>query len=186
MTSATSSASQESLVSNLAGEYTRYRTLGERALAQIPEAALNYIAAPDGNSAAMIVFHMSGNLRSRFTDFLTTDGEKPLRNRDEEFENRECTRDEVNALWSAGWNAVEGAVSTLTDADLTRVVTIRQVPLTVHAALCRSIAHAAYHVGQLVLLARTTADQQWRWLSIPKGESNAYNANPRYEKGLPQ
>ena len=163
-------------------EYTRYRLIGQRALAQMPDAALNHLPAVDGNSAAMIVFHVSGNLMSRFTDFLTADGEKPWRARDEEFSDRSCSRADVDALWAAGWGALERTLAMLTDADLAGTVTIRQQELTVHAALCRSLAHVSYHVGQIVLLARMLASQPWQYLSIPKGESVAYNANATLEK----
>ena len=163
-------------------EYTRYRLIGQRALAQMPDAALNHLPAVDGNSAAMIVFHVSGNLTSRFTDFLSADGEKPWRARDEEFSDRSCSRADVDALWAAGWGALERALARLTDADLAGTVTIRQQELTVHAALCRSLAHVSYHVGQIVLLARMLASQPWQYLSIPKGESDAYNANATLEK----
>ncbi len=170
------------MIDDFAAEYRRYRLIAERALAQIPDAMLNHVPAPDGNSAAMLVFHISGNLASRFTDFLTTDGEKPWRARDEEFADRECTRAEVDAKWVVGWQVLEQQLATLTDADLARTVTIRQQPLSVHAALCRSAAHMAYHVGQLVLIARSTATAEWQSLSIPKGTSDAYNANPTREK----
>ena len=163
-------------------EYKRYRMLGERALARIPDAMLNHVPAPDGNSAAMLVYHISGNLASRFSDFLASDGEKPWRARDEEFADRACTRIEVGAKWLAGWRVLEETLASLTEADLGRTVTIRQQPLSVHAALCRSSAHMAYHVGQLVLIARTTAVGEWESLSIPKGTSEAYNAQPTREK----
>lgn len=164
-------------------EYRRYRLIGERALQQLPDPALNHVSAPDGNSAAMIVRHLSGNLKSRFTDFLTSDGEKPWRDRDEEFAERTYSRREVEEMWAAGWAAVEHALAELTDADLSREVRIRGQPLSVHAALCRSMSHASYHVGQLVLLAREGAEAPWRWISIPKGESKAYNTKPNLEKG---
>lgn len=170
------------MIDDFIAEYSRYRAIAERALAQVPDAMLNHVPAADGNSAAMLVFHISGNLASRFTDFLTSDGEKPWRARDEEFADRDCTRAEVETKWAAGWRALELTLATLTDADLTRTVTIRQQPLTVHAALCRSSAHMAYHVGQLVLIARSTADGEWTSLSIPKGRSDAYNANPTREQ----
>jgi uncharacterized damage-inducible protein DinB len=170
------------LIQDLLGEYRRYQLLAERAMAQMSDDALNVVPAPDCNSVAMIVAHMSGNLRARFTDFLTTDGEKPWRQRDDEFADRTCTREEVQAFWRAGWVVLEREVTALTDADLARVVTIRQQPLTVHAALCRSIAHVAYHVGQIVLLARITAQQPWESLSIPKGQSAEYNKQPTREK----
>ena len=165
-------------------EYCRYRVLGERSLAQMSDEALNHVPMPEGNSAAMIVRHLSGNLVSRFTDFLTTDGEKPDRDRDAEFAPATYTRPEVDAMWARGWDVLEGALDSLTDAWTAREVTIRGQPLTVHAALSRSLAHAAYHVGQLVLLARADAGASWQSLSIPRGGSAAYNADPKLEKGL--
>jgi uncharacterized damage-inducible protein DinB len=170
------------MIDDFIGEYKRYRILGERALDQLPDAALNDIPADDANSAAMIVYHVSGNLRSRFTDFLTADGEKPWRVRDQEFENREASRDDVTQAWNAGWSVLEAQLAQLTDADFARTVTIRNQPLTVHAALSRSLSHVSYHVGQIVLLARMSVGTQWRSLSIPRGQSNAYNANPTGEK----
>jgi hypothetical protein len=163
-------------------EYRRYRVIAERALAQLPDAALNRVPAPDGNSAAMLVRHVSGNLTSRFTDFLSSDGEKPSRDRDGEFTDRTYTRSEVEAFWTRGWAVLESALAGLADSDLARTVTIRQQPLSVHAALCRSVAHVAYHVGQLVLLARMVATEQWQWISIPKGASETYNAAPNAER----
>ena len=170
------------MIDDFRTEYRRYRATGERALAQLPDDALNRIPSPDGNSAAMIVRHMGGNLASRFTDFLTTDGEKPWRARDEEFADATFTRAEMNGWWARGWDVLDLTLATLTDGDLTRTVTIRQQPLSVHAALARSLAHVSYHVGQLVLLARMHADRPWRWISIPKGASDAYNARPDMEK----
>lgn len=156
-------------INDFIGEYTRYRLLAERALAQMPDDALNAVPVSDANSAAMIVFHMRGNLKSRFTDFLTTDGEKPWRARDGEFADRESSRDEIVAALRDGWAVLDRELALLTDADLASAVTIREQPLTVHAALCRSLAHVSYHVGQIVLLARMLASEPWRSLSIPKG-----------------
>lgn len=173
------------LIDDFRTEFSRYRTLGERAMAQVSDAALNVVPAPDGNSVAMIVRHVSGNLISRFTDFLTTDGEKPDRDRDREFEDRSYSRDEVNALWEAGWDVLERELKSLTDGDAETEVTIRQQPLTVHAALSRSLAHISYHVGQLVLLGRMHAGERWQWLSIPKGQSHSYNQSPTLEKPPP-
>lgn len=172
------------IVQDFVDEYKRYRDIGERALAQISDEGLNRVIATDGNSAAMVVRHVSGNLKSRFTDFLTADGEKEWRRRDEEFADRGYTRDEVMKMWAEGWEVLEREAGALTDADLTRSVTIRQQPLSVHAALSRSLAHTAYHVGQIVLLARVSAESQWRWISIPKGGSREYNQQPTMEKGF--
>ncbi len=164
-------------------EYARYRAVGEKALAQVDDDGLNRIVAPNGNSIAMIVRHLSGNLRSRFTDFLTADGEKPWRDRDSEFADGTYSRAEIDDAWAAGWNAVTMALDGLGEDDLSSTVTIRAQSHTVHEALCRSLAHAATHVGQIVLLARIVASGEWQWISIPKGQSAQYNQNPTLEKG---
>jgi uncharacterized damage-inducible protein DinB len=164
------------LIADFRAEFARYRQLAEQALAQMPDAELNRVLAPEGNSAAMLVRHMSGNFISRFTDFLTEDGEKPNRERDREFDERPYSRAEVDALWAKGFAVLDDALNPLGDADLERTVTIRQQPMTVHAALSRSLAHLAYHVGQIVLLARIHAAGQWHWLSIPRGKSEEYLA----------
>ncbi len=156
------------MIRDVADEFARYRAIAERALAQIPDDRLNRIPAPDGNSATMLVRHIEGNLRSRFTDFLATDGEKPWRERDREFEERERSRVEIEKLWAEGWSVLDGALAGLSDADLEREVTIRGKPLTVGQALLRSLAHLAYHVGQIVLIARQSASADWQWISIPK------------------
>jgi hypothetical protein len=170
------------MLNDFLAEYERYKALGEKALAQIPDAALNQPLRGELNSPAMIVRHVGGNLRSRFTDFLTTDGEKPWRDRDAEFETRDYTRAEVAAWWAAGWTVLFEELGTLTEADLSREVTIRGLALTVHAALCRSLAHTALHVGQLILLARLLHEGEWQSLSIPKGQSRQYNQQPTLEK----
>jgi uncharacterized damage-inducible protein DinB len=167
------------LIDDFRSEHARYRQLAEKALAQMPEAALNQVPSTDSNSAAMIVRHISGNLISRFTNFLTEDGEKPSRDRDAEFVERPYSRAEIDELLRKGYAVLEDALASLTDDDLARTVTIRQQPLTVHAALSRSLAHVAYHVGQIVLLARTTAAGSWQSLSIPRGQSQQFNAAPR-------
>lgn len=164
------------LIDDFRDQYTSYRQLAEKALAQMPDAELNRVLAPEGNSAAMVVRHMSGNLVSRFTNFLTEDGEKPDRDRDREFDERPYTRAEVNALWAKGFAALDAALAPLGDEDLQRTVTIRRQPMTVHAALCRSLAHLAYHVGQIVLLARIHAATPWESLSIPRNRSEQFNA----------
>lgn len=171
------------LLEDFADEYSRYRTIAEKAVAQVSDDGLNRILAPKGNSIAMIVRHVGGNLASRFTDFLTTDGEKPWRDRETEFFEGPFTRGQVLETWNNGFRALDAALASLTDDDVARTVTIRGMPLTVHAALCRSVAHTAHHVGQIVLLARIVAMNEWQWISIPKGTSAAYNTNPTLEKG---
>jgi uncharacterized protein YndB with AHSA1/START domain len=119
---------------------------------------------------------------SRFTGFLTSDGEKPWRKREEEFSPRAVSRAELMEKWTDGWQVLLGALADLTDGDLTKTVLIRGQPLLVHEALHRSMAHASYHVGQIVYVAHAICGANWRYLSIPPGGSAAYNANPQYEK----
>jgi uncharacterized damage-inducible protein DinB len=156
-------------------EFLKYKTLAEQAIAQIEGGQL--AAAPNGggNSIATICWHVAGNLRSRFTDFLTSDGEKPWRKRDEEFEPREVTREELLAKWETGWAALVGALDGLTDANLSDTITIRQEPMTVLTALLRSLAHTSAHVGQIVYAAKALKGQEWGYLSIPPGQSEQFN-----------
>lgn len=162
-------------------EYRRYKALGESAMAQLPEHELAREGPGGGNSIATLVWHVSGNLASRFTDFLTSDGEKTWRDRDDEFVPRSVTRAELLARWAAGWTAALEAVAGLTDADLDRLVTIRRQPLTVCQALSRSLAHTVYHVGQIVYLSKVWRGTEWTNLSIPLGGSRAYNEAPTRE-----
>jgi hypothetical protein len=173
-------------VKDFLDEYGRYRAAGEKAMAQVSDEALNHIPVVEGNSIAMLARHVGGNLTSRFTDFLTADGEKPWRDRDAEFGEGPFTRAEAQSVWAKGFDVVAGEVGKLSDQDLERTVKIRGVELTVHEALCRSLAHMATHVGQIVLLSKIAAGASWQTLSIPKGQSAQYNANPRYEKAAQQ
>jgi hypothetical protein len=170
------------LVKNFVDEYARWRAAAEKAMAQAPDAALNAVYSPDGNSIAMLVRHVAGNLKSRFTDFLTSDGEKPWRNRDDEFEPGTWTRAEVDSAWREGFAVLERELAPLTDADLTRPVKIRGVEMTVHEALCRSLAHIANHCGQLILLSKIGAADSWKAITIPRGGSAAYNKSPGMEQ----
>lgn len=171
-----------SLISSLQSEFNRYKNLGERAIAQVKDDELSQPGPGGGNSIAIICWHISGNLRSRFTDFLTTDGEKPWRRRDEEFEARAVTRAELLAKWEGGWRALTDALSGLTDADLARTVTVQSQPHAVHEALHRALAHISSHVGQIVYLSKAFRGADWRTLSIPLGGSDAMNERMR-EKG---
>ena len=168
------------MLTSVVAEYRRYKSLGEAAIGQLQDADLTR-AGDENNSIAVIVWHISGNLRSRFTDFRTTDGEKPWRDRDEEFAERLVPRAELLAKWEAGWDALFGALAELTDADLGQTVTIRGQSLSIADALLRSLAHTSYHVGQIVYLAKSFRGSEWRTLSIPKGGSAAYNRNPGRE-----
>ncbi|MBI3792474.1 MAG: DUF1572 family protein [Gemmatimonadetes bacterium] len=171
-----------SVISALTGEYTRYKALADGALAQLTDAELVVTPPGGGNSIATICWHVGGNLRSRFTEFLTTDGEKPWRQREEEFARRTVTHAELRAHWDGGWAVLFATLATLDDGQLAEVVTIRRQPLRVDEALMRSLAHVSYHVGQVVYAARAIKGDQWRFLSIPPGQSDAYNANPGTEK----
>jgi Protein of unknown function (DUF1572) len=157
-----------------------YKKLAERAMAQCPDGALFTVLDPESNSIAIIVKHMSGNMRSRWMDFLTTDGEKPDRNRDTEFETPPKTRAQVLELWERGWKYVFDALEPLTDADLTRTVTIRTEPHSVMQAINRQIAHYAHHIGQILFLAKhltTKATGKWESLSVPRGQSKQFAAD---------
>jgi hypothetical protein len=154
-----------------------YKRLAERAIAQVPDEALG--AAPDAgsNSIAVMVKHLAGNMRSRFTDFLTSDGEKPDRKRDTEFEAPPKTRAELMATWEAGWQHVFNALSPLTDADLSRKIYIRSEAHSVTQAINRQLAHYAYHVGQIVYVAKHFAGAKWTALTIPRGKSEEFLAS---------
>jgi uncharacterized damage-inducible protein DinB len=170
-----------SLVASIDAEYRRYKALGEAAIAQLADEALCAPGPNTTNSIAILVWHVAGNLESRFTDFRTSDGEKAWRHRDDEFIARTESRVELFEKWDRGWNAVLAAIGSLTDGDLSGTVTIRQQPLPIDQALLRSLAHTVYHVGQIVYLAKALAGTEWRWLSIPPGGSEAYNQQPVHE-----
>jgi hypothetical protein len=170
------------VVASIEGEYRRYKALGERALGQLSESELTQAAPGEGNSVTTLVWHISGNLASRFSDFLASDGEKPWRDRESEFLLREVTRAELVRKWEAGWQVLSDTLQALHDEDLGRTVTIRGQPLSVCEALHRSLSHASYHVGQIVFLAKSIRGARWEYLSIPPGQSREYNRDPAREK----
>lgn len=150
-------------------QFGKMKKLVEDAVAQVQDDELVQRLDPESNSIALIMRHMAGNLRSRFTDFLTTDGEKPNRNRDGEFEEfREMTRRNVVDDWESGWRVLFGALDTLTPGDLLRDVFIRGERHSVMQALDRQLTHHSYHVGQIVFLAKHLRSAEWRSLSIPR------------------
>jgi uncharacterized damage-inducible protein DinB len=153
------------------GVFRYYKRLGEGAMAQCPDNKLFVEIDSESNSVAIIVKHLVGNMRSRWTDFLTSDGEKPDRQRDTEFEAPAKTRQEILEMWESGWKLLFNALGSLTDADLERTITIRNEPHSVMQAVNRQIAHYAYHVGQIVYLSRHFARDQWKSLTIPKKKS---------------
>jgi len=152
-----------------------YKRLAERAMEQASDSDLFDELDEHTNSIAIIVKHMSGNMRSRWTDFLTSDGEKPDRNRDSEFEAPPQTRAELLEMWEQGWACLFTAIEPLTEADLARTVFIRGEAHSVMQAINRQVAHYQYHVGQIVLLARHFAGDRWQSLSIPRKQSAEFN-----------
>lgn len=161
------------ILGSIESEYERYKALGEGALRQLSDAELSHVPDLESNSIATIIWHIAGNLESRFTEFLTSDGEKPWRNREDEFAPRAATAADVREKWNRGWHVLTAALSELTDAHLTQAVTIRGQKLRVLDALLRSLAHTSYHVGQIVYLAKSMRGAAWTSLSIPKGGSQA-------------
>ena len=156
-------------LTDIRAQFGKLQASAERAMAQVPDAA--FFASPDTetNSIAITVKHMSGNLRSRFTDFLTTDGEKPTRRRDAEFVMEDGdTREALMEAWAAAWGTLYAAVESLDTADLTRTIQIRAEPMQATVALNRALAHLAYHVGQIVLLAKHYAGPAWQTLTLPR------------------
>jgi hypothetical protein len=166
------------LVESIQGEYRRYKKLGEGAIQQLRDDDLSVAGPGESNSIAVVVWHISGNLKSRFTDFLTSDGEKPWRHRDEEFQQRTVGSAELREKWEDGWSVLLKALEDLTDDDLNRTIVIRGETFKVHEALHRSLAHTAYHVGQIVHIAKTLRGDDWKTLSIPRGKSQEFNARP--------
>jgi hypothetical protein len=160
-------------------EFKRMKGLADGAFAQVTAEQFFAIPSEGDNSIAVIVKHVGGNLLSRWTDFLTTDGEKPGRDRDSEFEITPTdTQQILIGRWESGWAVLFSALEPLTDADLERTVTIRGEPLSVLQAINRQLTHYSYHVGQIVYVAKHYAASSWRSLSIPRGKSAQFNANP--------
>ena len=176
----------EAYLKDIIRTYRNYQVLGEKAIAQVrDDSALHTQIDPDSNSIAVIVKHVAGNLRSRFTDFLTTDGEKPTRDRDTEFEMpAQASRDEILRWWSNGFQVVLDGIGALAPADLERVVRIRGEEFLVVEAINRSVAHTAYHAGQIVYVARHLASGHWTSLSIPKGKSQEAMVGDFKRRGL--
>jgi hypothetical protein len=155
--------------------FRQYKKTTEGAMAQVSEAQLSETLDDETNSIAIIVKHITGNMRSRFTDFLTSDGEKPDRNRDGEFVLAPSTRGDLMKMWELGWEGVFNALTPLSDEDLGRTVTIRGEPHSVMQAINRQIAHYALHCGQIILLARHFAGDQWKSVSVPRNRSAEFN-----------
>ncbi len=151
------------------------KSLAERAMAQVSDEQLYATLDAEDNSIALIVKHMAGNMRSRWTDFLTSDGEKPDRDRDSEFVDPLATRAELIRVWEDGWSRLFAAIEPLSDADLARTITIRGEAHSVLQAINRQLGHLSYHVGQIVLLAKHFASDHWQSLSVPRNQSAEFN-----------
>jgi len=177
-------SAERAVIASIESEYQRYKSMGEKTIDQLSHEELVVRGSAESLSIATIVWHVAGNLQSRFTDFLTSDGEKPWRHRETEFEERQVDREELVEKWEAGWQALFDALEPLTDEHLTQSITIRGVPLTVCEALHRSLAHASYHVGQMTYIGKMLKGEEWMYLTIPPGGSSDYNQNPALEKGF--
>jgi hypothetical protein len=169
------------VIPNLLFELRRTKRLGDRALDQVAEADWHWRPDAESNSIAILVQHLHGNMLSRWTDFLTTDGEKATRDRDGEFEPQALSAKELRGRWEEGWRVCLGAVGALVDADLPRTVRIRGEPLSVLDAILRQVSHYGYHVGQIVQVARWRRGADWQSLSIPKGKSKEHREG-RYKR----
>ena len=157
-------------------QFEFYKSLGEKTFAQVTDEQLFWQYNKDSNSMATIVKHLWGNMLSRWTDFLTSDGEKEWRERDAEFKNDIKTREEMMEKWEEGWSCLFDAIRPLKEDDLEKIVYIRNQGHTAHEAIFRQLAHYAYHIGQIVYLGKMCTDNKWNSLSIPKGKSAEFNA----------
>jgi hypothetical protein len=164
-----------SFIADSAALFHISKRLVERAVEQVSDENLFTVLDPESNSIAIIVKHLAGNMRSRWTDFLTTDGEKPNRNRDSEFIDPPATRGELLAEWESGWACLFKAFAALTEEDLARTITIRGEAHSVMQAINRQLGHCSYHVGQIVLLAKHFASDHWQSLSVPRNQSAEFN-----------
>ncbi|MFD2520956.1 DUF1572 domain-containing protein [Emticicia soli] len=162
-------------LSSIRKQFEYYKMLGEKTFAQVSDEQLFWLYNEESNSIAMIVKHLWGNMLSRWTDFLTSDGEKEWRKRDEEFENDIKTREELLNKWNEGWNCLFKALDGLTDEDLSKEIYIRNQGHSVIEAINRQLAHYPYHIGQIVFIGKMLCDNSWDSLSIPRGNSKTYN-----------
>jgi hypothetical protein len=157
--------------------FAQYKQLGEKTFAQLPDEKLFWHYNDESNSIAVIVKHLHGNMMSRWTDFLTSDGEKEWRQRDAEFENDPVSREELMRLWNEGWNCLLSTLEGLKPEDLSKIVYIRNEAHTVENAILRQLAHYPYHVGQIVYIGKMIVDSDWKSLSIPRNKSAEFNSD---------
>ena len=166
----------ETYLNSVKKEFERYKTLGEKTFDQVSDDALFWQYNDESNSIATIVKHLSGNMLSRWTDFLTSDGEKPWRDRDKEFENDIDTRQQLLPLWNEGWDCLFNALNSITEGDLQKDIYIRNEKHSIVEAINRQLAHYPYHIGQIIFIGKMVAGANWDPLSIPKGNSQVFNA----------
>ncbi|HNA56804.1 MAG TPA: DUF1572 domain-containing protein [Chitinophagales bacterium] len=162
-------------ISSVKNQFEYYKMLGEKTFTQVSDEQLFWKFNEESNSIATIVKHLSGNMLSRWTDFFTSDGEKEWRKRDEEFENDIQNREDMLKVWNEGWNCLYHVIDHLTADDLEKIIYIRNQGHSVVEAINRQLAHYPYHVGQIVFIGKMVMDEKWKSLSIPKGNSKAFN-----------
>jgi hypothetical protein len=160
---------------SVVNQFKYYKTLGEKTFDQLTDDQMFWQYNEESNSIAIIISHLSGNMLSRWTDFLTTDGEKDWRNRDREFETRDLTKAELIARWNVGWDCLFKALAELEETDLNKVIYIRNMGHTVTEAINRQLAHYPYHIGQIVFIGKMLRSEDWSSISIPRGKSEEYN-----------
>ncbi len=165
----------ENYLSDAIASFRSYKKLAEKALEQVPDEEFFWSLDSESNSVAIIVKHIAGNQRSRWKDFLTTDGEKPDRNRDMEFELFDETREFIMAGWESGWTTLFSALENLSPGDFSKTITIRGEPHTVVEAINRQLTHYAYHIGQITFLAKHFRTKEWKTLSVPRNKSQEFN-----------
>ncbi|MEM9000095.1 MAG: DUF1572 family protein [Bacteroidota bacterium] len=169
----------ENYLQSVTSEFLRYKTLGEKVFEQLSDEEILWKQNNSDNSIAIIIKHLSGNLLSRWTDFLTEDGEKPWRNRDIEFKEPPATKDELLTIWAKGWECLFNALDSITVANLNTRVAIRNEAHTPIEAINRQLAHYANHIGQIIILGKMLKGEDWITLSVPKGGSEAFNRRMR-------
>jgi hypothetical protein len=166
---------QDTFLSDCIKRFEYYKSLGDKTFEQLEEKDFFFKPSPDSNSIAIIIQHMYGNMLSRWTNFLTEDGEKEWRKRDAEFEDMPISKQDLLSFWNEGWKVLLNTLKELKPEDLTRTIHIRTEPLVVYDAIIRQMAHYPYHVGQIVTLGKMIKDKDFRSLSIPKGQSGQFN-----------
>lgn len=169
---------EQAFLTDIVKRFRTYKDMGDKALAQLDEAAFHFRPSPASNNIAIIIQHMYGNMLSRFTNFLTEDGEKHWRKRDAEFEEGQLSRQDLLSFWNAGWECLFSAIESMQPENLMQTITIRNEPHLAYDAILRQLAHHASHVGQIVLLGKMIKDSNWLPLSIPPGQSESFKTKP--------